>query len=334
MISGKKKVSLTQETIFKRITEYDIFRFYMPSKGWKVNEATHSPFREDKNPSFMISNRYGSLTFIDFGDTRFRGDCLTFVKTLLQLKNMDETLKTIDRDFGLGISNKEFKSDYKLITSKYEQPESKGKRYSKIQVIPRPFTKEELAYWNMYHQDISDLKRENVYSIQKVFLNKRLFSLNENVLRFGYFYDGYWKIYRPFESKKRKWIPNNVPITTLDGKDAIKDCEIAFINKSKKDYMVTKKLLPSSAAVQNEGIACFSNENVDYIKSNSKRQVLSFDSDIPGVKNSLMVTEMFGFDYANVPKKYLKEGIKDWADLAKVYGMDRVEHYFKENKLI
>ena len=37
----------------------------------------------------------------------------------------------------------------------------------------------------------------------------------------------------------------------------------AFINKSKKDYMVTKKLIDGCCAVQNEGIACFSEENVE-----------------------------------------------------------------------
>ena len=163
MIKGSKKVSLDQESIFKRISEYDIFKFYMPNKKWDLNQATNSPFREDKNPSFMISNRYGNITFIDFGDTEYRGDCFTFVKLLFNINNMDEVLKKIDNDFGLGISTGKFKNDYKHIVSKYKQPESKGKRYTKIQVIPRAFTKEELAYWNEYHQDIADLKRENVF---------------------------------------------------------------------------------------------------------------------------------------------------------------------------
>ena len=48
-------------------------------------------------------------------------------------------------------------------------------------------------------------------------------------------------------------MPNNVPITAMDGKEDIINCNVAFINKSKKDYMVMKKVFPCCCAVQNEG---------------------------------------------------------------------------------
>jgi hypothetical protein len=157
--------------------------------------------------------------------------------------------------------------------------------------------------------------------------------MKDTELRFGYLYDGHWKIYRPFADKKSKWMPNNVPITAMDGREDIKDCSVAFINKSKKDYMVMKKVFPCSCAVQNEGIACFSQENVEYIKANSDRQILSFDSDVTGVQNSQQITKLFNFDYANVPRKYLSEGIKDWADLAKAHGLQAIEDYLRKKGL-
>jgi hypothetical protein len=332
MIKGKKKVALTQESILKRITEYDIFKYYMPG-DWRPNIPTNSPFREDRNPSFIISNKYGNLNFIDFGDTKFRGDCFHFVKQLFNFPSLDETLKKIDNDFGLGISTGKFSDNYKKITGQYKQPESAGKRYVKIQVLPKKFTREELAYWNEFHQDISDLKREHIYSIKKVFLNKKRFNLGDTSLAFGYYYDGYWKIYRPQESKKRKWMPNNVPITMLDGLPLAK-CDTLFINKSKKDYMVIKKIFPDTCAVQNEGIACFSKENIELLRDHSSKQVLSFDSDIAGVQSSLEITKMFGFDYCNVPKRYLAENIKDWADLGRKYGMNVIEDYLKSKGLL
>ena len=167
-----------------------------------------------------------------------------------------------------------------------------------------------------------------------MYLNKQLFYTNPHELTFGYLYDGHWKIYRPNETKKNKWLPNNVPITAMDGLDNIKNCDVAFINKSKKDYIVIKKLFECSCAVQNEGLACFSEENVNYLKSNSKRQILSFDSDVAGVKNSQQITQLFGFDYCNVPKQYLSEGIKDWALLAKEKGLKTVERILKEKNII
>lgn len=322
---------LTMESILDKISEYDIFRMYMPG-DWKLNQACLSPFRQERNPSFIIGNRKGYLSFIDFANTELRGDCFEFVRRRFNLATHDDVLRKIDMDFGLGIAGE--KKDYKSIVGAYKQPEI-TKRTALIQVVTRKFTKEELAYWNDYHQSVDDLRANNVYSIKKLFLNKQTFHIPDNQLRFGYLYDGgFWKIYRPFADKKSKWVPNNVPITAMDGKEDIKHCRMAFINKSKKDYMVVKKVFPCCCAVQNEGIGCFSPENVKYLKDNSDIQVLSFDSDITGVTNSQQITKLFDFEYCNVPKSYLKQGIKDWADLAKTHGLQRVEHVLKQKDIL
>jgi len=334
MIQGDIKLRLTPQAVLNKISEYDIFRFYMPDKNWKLNQATFSPFRSENNPSFVIGNKRGTISFIDFADTSKRGDCFTFVKMLYNLSNMDEVLRLIDKDFGLGFLPGTSTDKYKTIQKEYKQPEDLGKRYSLIQVVTRKFTKEELEYWNQYYQSLDDLRANSVYSIKELFLNRKRFPLKDTELRFGYLYDGHWKIYRPFGDKKSKWVPNNVPITAMDGKEDIKNCRVAFINKSKKDYMVMKKVFPCCCAVQNEGVACFSDENVEYLKANSDRQILSFDADDVGVRNSQMITKLFNFEYANVPRKYLTEGIKDWADLAKEHGLRAIISYLNEKKLL
>jgi hypothetical protein len=335
-INGKMRLMpINTESILQKVSEYDIFRYYMPHSDWKPNNVTFSPFRNEKTPSFMIGNKHGRLTFIDFGDTSKRGSCFDFVRMLFNILEYQDALKMIDRDLGLGLTRETNTQDYKRIVTEYKQPVRMSKTYSNVQVITKKFTKDELAYWSQYHIDIEDLKANNVYSISKVYLNKQLFPAPLDELRFGYLYDDRWKIYRPHAKDKRsKWVPNNVPITAMDGKEDIKQCDVAFINKSKKDYMVMKKIFPCSCAVQNEGLGCFSPENVEYIKSNSASQILSFDSDITGVENSQQITQMFDFDYCNVPKKYLAEGIKDWADLAKTHGMKAIEDYLKEKELL
>ena len=334
MITGERKTKISIEAILSRISEYDIFRYYMPNHDWKINRVTYSPFRPENNPSFMIGNKLGYLMFIDYADTSLRGDCFNFVQKLHNLPSVSDTLKMIDRDFGLGFSTGIMTGEYKKIISEYKQPEIE-KRYSLIQVKVRKFTKSELDYWAEYHQDLQDLRDNNVYSIKELYLNKQRFPLGEDELRFGYLYEGqYWKIYRPYADKKHKWMPNNVPITAMDGKENIKDCSVAFINKSKKDFMVMKKIFPCSCAVQNEGLGCFSHENVEYLKANSDRQILSFDADDVGVQNSKQITEMFDFEYTNVPRQYLAEGIKDWADLAKVHGLKVIEDYLKSKNLL
>jgi len=334
MITGtRKERDLTVEKVLEKITEYDIFRFYMPYNKWELNRVTYSPFRNEKNPSFLISSKHGFLYFIDFADTSKRGNCFEFLKLLFGLSSMQEVLLMINKDFGLALSGKTNINKYKRIVSEYVQPKIE-KKYSFVQVLTRKFTNGELEYWNKYHQDIADLKDNNIYAAKKVFLNKQLFPLGDNEFTFGYYYEGHWKIYRPFKDKKSKWVPNNVPITAMDGMDDVKNCKVALINKSKKDYMVMKKIFPNSCAVQNEGLGCFSVENVDFLKANSEVQLLSFDSDDVGVKNSQQITKIFDFGYINVPKKYLNQGIKDWADLAREHGMKIIEEYFKQRKLI
>ena len=333
MIQGKKRVKLTPDSILEKISEYDIYKMYMPHQNWKINVVTYSPFRNEKNPSFIIGYRGGALRFVDFGDSSKKGGCFNFVMTLFNV-SLNDALLMIDRDFDLGIVTASSTKNYERIVADYAQPTATSKREYFIQVKTRKFTNEELAYWNGYYQDIDDLRANNVYSIDTVYLNKQKFPIKDSELRFGYLYEGHWKIYRPFADKKNKWMPNNVPITMMDGLDDIKDCDVAFINKSKKDYMVMKKIFPCCCAVQNEGMGCFSEENVEYLKENSERQILSFDADEVGVKNSQLITKKFDFEYCNVPKLYLGEGIKDWSDLAKVHGLKVIEQYLTQKELI
>ena len=127
MIQGDVKVRLTPQAILQKISEYDIFRFYMPDKSWKINHAALSPFRQESNPSFVIGNKRGFLSFIDFGDTSKRGDCFTFVKMLYNLSTIDDVLRMIDKDFGLGFLPGTSTDRYKSIQKEYKQPEDLGK---------------------------------------------------------------------------------------------------------------------------------------------------------------------------------------------------------------
>jgi len=331
MIQGKKKEILNIETILSKISEYDIYyRFFGP---FKLNRAICNHLRGEHEASFIIGTKFGKVTHKDFVDHYWRGDCVNLVQQIHNNCNYNEALQIIDKEFGLGISNTIIK-DYKREIAQYEQPVIEKKKYVTIQCITRKFTKEELQYWNEYYQDIEDLKREEIYSISKVYLNKQLFSIKPTELRFGYFYDGHWKIYRPFQDKKIKWTPNNTPTDYLEGRENVINCDTALITKSKKDKMVCLKVFPNVCATQNESRACFTEENIEFLKLNSKRQVLSFDSDKPGCKASLEITKEFDMDYINTPRSYLSDGINDWALLAKEYGLQTVEKIFKRKKLI
>ena len=326
MIGGVKRNSLTPENVLKKLSEFDIFKFYFRGK-LEINQAIHSCFHVDENPSFLLSNRYGNLHFIDFS-TGQKGDCFNFVQEIYGA-TLDEALRIIDRDFGLGFTSETNTGEYKRIVKEYKQPEEAGKRYSVIQVVTRKFTKEELSYWNSYHIDISELKANNVYSVEKVFLNRKLFPLKENELRFGYYYPngGYWKIYKPFSPKKGKWI-SNVPLNYSWGIENLNKEKNCLIAKSLKDYLVCRKVFPHVVGIQNESIAAIHEEFVKGVKENSKQVFYGGDSDKAGKEASYTITQLFGFKHINPPDRLLEFEIKDFSDWARYENLEEVKNHF------
>lgn len=326
MIKGKIKEELSMESILSKVSALDIYSFYMPDKNWELNKVTNSPFCEDRSPSFVIGNKYGEIGHFAFNDPDKRGDCFSFVKQMFNLGSLNDVLEKIDGDLGLGI--KGIKKDYKAITS--DKKIEVTKRNTLIQVKARAFTKTELAYWNQYFQSEDDLRREQVYSIEDMYFNRKRFPLED--MRFGYFYDGFWKIYQPFADKRKKWL-SNIPLATPWGVENLQKDKNSLTVKSKKDYMVCRKIYSHVCGVQNESLAAFSPEFVQQVKDNSNIPYYGGDSDNPGKKASYAITEAIGFKHIN-PEDRLLPDIKDFSDWAKVEGLKMVEQHFIKKGLI
>ena len=95
-IGGIKKETLNKQAILDKISEYDVFRYYMPNNNWKLNVKTYSPFREERTPSFIISQGHHGVTFYDFGDTSKKGDCFAFVKMLYMCSTYDDVRSSLN----------------------------------------------------------------------------------------------------------------------------------------------------------------------------------------------------------------------------------------------
>jgi hypothetical protein len=157
---------------------------------------------------------------------------------------------------------------------------------------------------------------------------------------FGYLYENkYWKVYMPLEEKKSKW-KSNLPNTYMEGKENLnmfkKNGELVdfvIITKSKKDRIIISKTIDIYCVnVQSENMFCFNEENVSFLKENTKTQILSFDNDSTGVANSIAISNRFGFKYLNIPRD---SGAKDFADYAKLHGIDKLNSFIntKLNKI-
>lgn len=339
MINGKEREKLSKDAILGKIDDYNIIRFYL-GQDFDFKKKFSSPFRgkTDNKPNLcFFPGENGKILFKDFANGK-GGDCFKFVQELFNL-NFHQALARIDKDFGLGIQSLATKKVLKIQLK--EKPDSIHKQTKVIQIVPKPFTHEELEYWGGYHINEEELKRKNVFSIEKLYINKQLVPNYNKQLRFAYLFDDYLKIYSPL-SQEFKWI-SSCPNDFMSGFDDIKfkifkgiQARRLIISKSVKDEMVLSKFFTDVCSTQNESEAAINEENMSWILRGYKPEdvFISYDNDEAGVKASQYFTQKYGFNYVNVPKIFRREGIKDWADLVKHKGLDTMENYLKIKKLI
>ncbi len=338
MIKGEKRPErekLTARTVLDKVDDYNIIRYYL-GQDFDFKKKFHSPFRKDKNPnlSFFMGST-GKILFKDFANGA-SGDCISFVQRLFGI-NFNEALIKIDEDMGLGITQK---PKFKIQLTK--RPDSIHKQAKLIQIIPREhFTKEELDYWKQFEITELELNKKNILPIGRLFLNKRVVPNPNKELRFAYVFGEYLKIYSPL-SKEYKWI-SSCPNDFISGFDEIKDKvylgnqdEKLIISKSVKDELVLKKFFKDVCSTQNESSSSIGPEDMGTIIGGYKpyNVYMAYDSDRAGVEASKYFTDNYSFKHINVPQVFLREGIKDWADLVKHKGLDTMENYLKIKKLI
>jgi hypothetical protein len=341
MIKGRIKElqRLDTEAILSKVDDYNIIRYYL-GQDFNFKKDFHSPFRgKGSRPNlrfFEGDAGGGRIMFKDFA-TGQAGDCFRFVM-FLHGCNFFEALEKIDEDFGLGI--KAHKSPVFKVQLK-KKPDSIHKQARLVQVLPREFTKEDLEYWSRYEITQAELERKNVYSVDKLYMNKQLLPSKKDELRFAYQFDQYIKVYAPL-SKEYKWI-SSCPNDFISGFDDIKykifkgiQSKKLIISKSVKDEIVLSKFFKDVCSTQNESPGAINYDDMGWILRgyNPEDVYIAYDNDETGVNASTYFTEGYRFNYVNVPKIFRREGIKDWADLVMYKGLDTMENYLKIKKLI
>ncbi len=340
MIKGKEKEKLSKEAILSKIDDYNIIKYYL-GQDISFKKSYSSPFREkgsDNKPNLrFFCDDDKKIIFKDFANGK-GGDCFKFVQELFRL-NFYEALFKIDKDFGLNIQSKPQSNNFKIQLTK--KPDSIHKQIKLIQIVPKSFSQEELEYWKEYHIEEWELKRKNIFSIEKLYINKKLVTNYNKELRFAYLFDDFLKIYTPF-SQEFKWI-SSCPNDFISGFDDIKykvysgtQDKRLIISKSVKDELVLAKFFKDVCSTQNESSSSINSENMQWIQKGYKPEdvFISYDNDKAGVQASLYYTKNYGFNYVNIPKIFIRENIKDWADLVKHKGLDTMENYLKIKKLI
>ena len=324
----KKQEILSKDFLFSKIDHYDVYKYYVGD--FTINQVRKSPFHKDNNPSFSIYMRDGKLRHKDHSNDFYRGDCIDLVQQLFNL-DTKQAVEKIAKDFG--ISKGEDNSQ--RITSLYTKPFMEQRRHSFIQVKTRSWTEKDAEYWKQFGITKDQLKKDEVYPLKEVFINRKKEGIEKEELVYGYRYNEGFKIYFPNRPKGEKW-RSNIPITIVENLSVLEDLSITqvLIVKSKKDRLCLQGVFPDMHIlnVQNESVSAFSSGLSEKLKG--KQVYISYDSDEAGKRASLKITTEFGYKHINVPDIYVeKDGIKDWADLFKKYGPEPIINHFKTKKV-
>ena len=205
---------LRKEEILSRTSNgLNVFRHYIKTP-WRVGRNFLNPLYEDKEASCNIyfDRNSGTYRMKDFGNDDFSGDCFFFVAKLhaLDCRNrydFIETLKIIDRDLSLGLSDYNRIAGYKDKPMTTTQKQALCMKQLKRKYVPIhfkvKFSAEELAFWQKFGVRVDILSLFNVCSVHD-FVSENgdgkpytLYSTKIEPI-FGYKSKRYIKLYRPF----------------------------------------------------------------------------------------------------------------------------------------
>ena len=294
-----------KEDILTRMTQREIYEYYF-GQPITLAKVYHSPLRKDKNPSFgFYINRSGTLMGNDLAG-KYCGDCFQFVMNLFDI-TFKEALTQVNKDFNL-------ESKPPVVHTHSGFSEIEIKQSKKIQVKVKSYSEEELKFWESFGISKEILKRFNVFSVHKLFLDKKLVCTSKKWdMMFAYHFPekDNIKVYRPF-SRKYKWVANTTQKDIYGVAQLSSQRDLIFLTSSLKDVMVLSSLNFEAIALQSETNS-LDLKTLELLQS-YKEVVVFYDNDRAGKGAALEIQK-------SIPKAQLlftpEGGPKDPSDFVK-----------------
>jgi flagellin-specific chaperone FliS len=314
---------LTLDNIYRYISQYEIYRYYCGE--FEVNKRISSPIRKDRNPSFAIQLYGGTWFWKDFA-TGESGNAVSLVMKKFSV-DFFGALNRLNVDFNLGLNSTSFKTLDKVPYV----PETKDKIKAELLIKSRPFTKDDLKFWNSYHITESTLIKYKVKSISHYWINGFCYNVGKYLAYAYEFPDGY-KLYFP-EKTDYKWFTNSTWIQGLSQLN--KENNVLIITKSLKDVMVCDELGLSAIAPQAESIII---KSVDIEKANQifDKIFTLFDYDNAGIHLAWQMRKLYKIQPLFLTEGLWKrklgyKGCKDLADYIQKFGLEQTKKLINEN---
>ena len=308
---GESEISV--EEIFKKITSYDIFKYYIPSL--RIGEAISSPLRTDDNPSFSVYESNEQFYYKDFSTGDY-GSCFKFVMLKYSL-TFKQALIVINNDFRLNLIDKGYVKPTLLDVGIQRKKPIKKSEYI-IKVKRREWKQKDIIWWSYYGWNKELLNEYRVSPITHFWINEYLDTIPTNKIAYCYhFYNSFFKIYQPYASKEKRFRGNAKGI--IQGYLQLPDCgDILFITSSMKDIGPLRRCGYWAIAPQSEN-TYIKNDVINQLKSNWNVIILFHNNDDAGVNANKTQSELYDLPYIYVPKDNLKT--TDPSDYVKNYGL-------------
>lgn len=315
-----------------KVTDTEIFTKYFGE--FDFNTSYSSVFREDEDPSTgFYTDKNNRIIYNDLHPEGKNYGSIAFVMEKYNI-SFGKALDKIWKELVLNEEGEEIPISEKKVIPKKE------KVHKEFSIIPHArFTEEDMKYWSQYGITEEELVKNEVYSVNRLFVNGKMASKNkDHPLKFAYRikHEGKWylKIYTP-TAKKFKWV-GTVPLTAPFGWDSLPHkSDTLLITKAQKDRIIWLKYFTDVIALQNESLAALDKSHVEYITKNYKRVIINFDADKAGKKACNDYNEAYGWECFSTPDKLWEEKkIKDCSDLVAEFGLEVFEKFLKKEGII
>ena len=319
---------LHTDVILGKITEYDIFVYYIPEFK-QLGKKFRSELRKDNSPTVSIIPFNGKLLYKDFGHSEHTFDCFNYVRYKYDCSFID-ALRIIDCDFNLGLSSRKEGIQFTMGYLGYKQ--SNTPKYIKNDVIiqkrKRPWTREDANFWSKYLISKKILTMFAVEPISHFWVNNNRFSCKS--ITYAFRFNNRYKIYSPYEMDN-KWLSNTNKNDVQGYNQLPKQGKRLFITSSLKDVMCLHAAGYNSIAMQSEMQIPEEKLISELIQRFNKVDIL-YDNDFdkrgnPGQTMARKLCDLYGFNNFCIPDRLES---KDPSDLiSKVGNFNELKNILK-----
>jgi len=304
---------LHTSVILSKITEYDIFVYYIPSFK-ELGKKFLSELRQDKSPTVSIIPYNGKLLYKDFGNSEHTFDCFNYVRYKYNCTFFD-ALTIIDCDFKLNLSNNRAGKKFTMGIMGYRQ--SNSPKLDRVPVLiskkRRPWNSEDVKFWSKYLVNRKTLSMFAVEPISHFWVNAARFTCKS--ISYAFKFKNRYKIYSPYEVKN-KWLSNTTK-ADIQGFDQLPmSASRLIITSSLKDVMCLHAAGYNAIAMQSE-MQIPTKKLISELKERFNTIEILYDNDFgkdsnPGQTMARKICDLYGFNNICIPDEFK---VKDPSDL-------------------